>query len=93
VGIAHILQWSRSTAQPTKKRALQALGIEPVGFCAPVFPRYRHARGMNDVRLDTARSEPAGQPEPVPAGLQGNRNTIDLVPGLLRLSSPPLEQL
>jgi hypothetical protein len=42
--------------------------------------------------LDTARYQPAGQPEAVPAGLEGDRNTIDLVPGLLRLVSPSLEQ-
>jgi hypothetical protein len=42
---------------------------------------------------DTARSQPADQPEAVPAGLEGDRNTIDLVPGLLRLCSPSLEQL
>jgi hypothetical protein len=29
---------------------------------------------------------------PVPAGLEGDRNTIDLVPGLLGFCSPSLEQ-
>jgi hypothetical protein len=47
---------------------------------------------MNDVGLDTALSEPPGEPEAVPAGLEGNRNTIDLVSGLLRLCSPSLEK-
>src|SRR5262249_47072325 len=79
-------------AQPTEKRALQALGIEAAGLGAPVLARYRHARGMNDMGLDTARSQPAGEPEAVPAGLEGDRNPIDLVPSLLRLCSPSLEQ-
>jgi len=48
---------------------------------------------MNDMGLDTARSQPAGQPEAVAAGLEGNGNAGDLVPCLLRLCSPALEQL
>jgi hypothetical protein len=48
---------------------------------------------MNDMGLDTARSQPAGQPEAVPTGLEGNGDAGDLVPRLLRLGSPALEQL
>jgi len=48
---------------------------------------------MNDMGLDTARSQPAGQPEAVPAGLEGDGDARDLVPCLLCLSSPALEQL
>ena len=48
---------------------------------------------MNDVRLDAARSQPAGQPEAVPAGLEGDGNAVDLVSCLLRLRSPSIEQL
>jgi len=47
---------------------------------------------MNDMGLDAARPQPAGEPKAVPAGLEGGRHTIDLVPGLLRLCSPSLEQ-
>jgi hypothetical protein len=47
---------------------------------------------MNDMGLDTASYQPAGQPEAVPAGLEGDGNAVDLVPGLLRLVSPSLEQ-
>jgi hypothetical protein len=47
-------------------------GVEAVGLCAPVVPRYRHARGMNHIGLDTACSQPAGQPKAVPAGLEGD---------------------
>ena len=80
-------------AEPTEEGAFEVLGVEAVGLGAPVLPRHRHARGMNDMGLDTARSQPAGQPEAVPTGLEGHRNTIDLVPGLLRLCSPSLEQI
>ena len=81
------------TAQPAEKGALELLGVEAVGLGAPVLPRHRHARGMNDMGLDPARPQPAGQPEAVPAGLEGDRHTVDLVTCLLRLGSPSLEQL
>ena len=80
-------------AQPAQKGALELLGVESIGLGAPVLARHRHARGMNDMGLDTARSQPAGQPEAVPAGLEGNGDAGDLVPCLLRLGSPALEQL
>jgi len=67
-------------------------GVEAVGLGAAVLPRHRHARRMNDMGVDTARSQPAGQPEAVPAGLEGDRHTVDLVTCLLRLGSPSLEQ-
>src|SRR5262249_39930770 len=79
-------------AHPAEEGAFELFGVEAVGLGAPVLARHRHARGMNDVGLDTALSEPPGEPEAVPAGLEGNRNTIDLVPGLLRLGSPSLEK-
>src|SRR5262249_22007070 len=67
-------------AQPAQKGALELLGVEPIGLGAPVLARHRHARGMNDMGLDTARSQPAGQPEAVPAGLEGDGDARDLVP-------------
>ena len=79
-------------AQPAEKGAFELFGVEAVGLGAPMLPRHRHARGMDDVGLDTARSQPPGEPEAVPAGLEGDRNTIDLVSGLLRLCSPSLEK-
>jgi hypothetical protein len=48
---------------------------------------------MNDMGLDATCSQPAGQPEAVPAGLEGDGDAGDLVPCLLRLCSPALEQL
>jgi hypothetical protein len=79
-------------AQPAEEGAFELLGVEAVGLGAPVLTRHRHARGMNDMGFDTARSQPAGEPEAVPAGLEGDRNTIDLVPGFLCLCPPSLEQ-
>jgi len=92
VGIAHILAVVPLAAEPAEEGAFELLGVQPVGLGAPVLPGHRHARGMNDVGFDTARSQPAGQPEAVSAGLEGDRNTVDLVPRLLRLCSPSLEQ-
>ena len=80
-------------AQPTKKRAFQALSVEPVGLGASVLARYRNACGMNDVDLDCARSQPTREPEAVPARFKGDGNAVDLVSCLLRLRSPSLEQL
>jgi len=79
-------------AEPAKKGAFEVLCVEAVGLGAPVLSRHRNARGMNDMGLDTARSQPAGQPEAIPTGLEGHSNTIDLVPGLLGLCSPSLEK-
>ena len=43
--------------------------------------------------LDTACPQPAGEPEAVPTGLEGDGNAVDLVTRLLRLCAPPIEQL
>src|SRR5262249_37413202 len=80
-------------AQPAQKGALEQLRVEPVGLGAPVLTRHGNARGMNDMGLDAARPQPAGEPKAVPTGLEGDGNAGDLVTCLLRLCSPPLEQL
>ena len=41
------------------------------------FPRHGHTRGMDHVRLDPTRLQPARQPEAVAAGFEGNRNPRD----------------
>ena len=69
------------------------MSVEPVGFGAPVLARHGNARGMNDMGLDTACPQPAGEPEAVPTGLEGDGNAVDLVTRLLRLCAPPIEQL
>src|SRR6202030_3070834 len=55
-------------AQPPQEPALQQLGVEPVGLCPAVFPRYCHTRGMDHVRLYPTRTQPTRQPEAVAAG-------------------------
>src|SRR4051794_1258618 len=47
---------------------------------------------MNDVGFDPARPQPAGQPEPVASGLEGDGDARDLAPRLGRLAPPALEQ-
>src|SRR6516225_7747309 len=64
--------------QPPHEPALQQLGVEPIGLCSAMFSRYRHTRGMDHVRLDPTRREPARQPEAVAAGFEGNRKDIVL---------------
>src|SRR5262249_39009479 len=80
-------------AQPAEKGALEELGIEPVGLGAPVLTRHGYAGSVYDMRLDAARSQPPGQPEAIPSGFEGDGNARDLVPGLLCLLAPPLEQV
>ena len=80
-------------AQPTQKGALEQLRVKPVSLGTPVLTRHGNARGMNDVGLDAARPQPTGEPKSVPAGLEGDGNTGDLVTCLLCLCSPLLEQL
>jgi len=49
------------SAQPAEKGAQQQLGIEAIGFGAPVLARDCYARGINNLRLDLARPQPAMQ--------------------------------
>src|SRR5262252_1924951 len=37
--------------QPPQEPALQQLGVETIGLCSAMFPRYRDTRGMDHVRL------------------------------------------
>src|SRR6266436_143279 len=80
------------STQPPQEAALQQFGVEPVGFCSAMFPRYRDTRGMDHVRLDAARLKPARQPEAVAAGFEGNRNPRDRAAGPDRLILPAMQQ-
>src|SRR5215467_3756920 len=46
-------------------------------FRPAMFARYCDTRGMDHVRLDPSRLQPARQPEAVAAGFEGNRNPRD----------------
>src|SRR5215510_5315813 len=60
---SHHLAMAALAPQPTEKSALQKLNVEPISLRPAVFARHRHARCMNDVRLDGACGKPARQPE------------------------------
>src|SRR5262245_26794184 len=92
VGTRAMLQWPRSPPQPPQEPPLQQLGIEPVGLCAAMLPRYRETRGMDHVSLDTTRLKPARQPEAVAAGFEGKRDPGDRVTGPDRLIPPAMQQ-
>src|SRR5215469_11881480 len=74
---AHHAAMAPFATQPPQEPALQQFGVEPIGLCPVMFPRYRDTRGMDHVRLDPARLQPARQPEAVAAGFEGNRNPRD----------------
>jgi len=57
-----------------------------------VFTRDGHTCRVDDIGLDPARPQPAGQPEPVASRLERDSDTCDLAPGLGRLAPPALEQ-
>src|ERR1700757_4386633 len=68
--------------QPPQEPALQQLGVEPIGLCPAMFARHGHTRGMDHMRLDPTRLQPARQPEAVATGFEGNRNPRDRVASL-----------
>src|SRR6201982_1410549 len=74
---AHHTAMAPFATQPPQEPALQQRGVAPLGLCPAMFPRHRHTRGMDHVRLDTTRLQPARRPETVAAGLEGNRNPGD----------------
>src|SRR5262245_24200589 len=57
-----------------------------------MLARHGHTRGVNDVGLNAARLEPACQPEPVTAGLEGNDNAFDPASCFLRFLPPSMQQ-
>src|SRR5205807_4753354 len=77
--------------QPPQEPPLEQFGVQPVGLCPAMFPRNRHTRGMDHVRLYPASLEPARQPEAVAAGFEGQRNPRDLFTGPDRLIPPAMQ--
>src|SRR5438552_19102934 len=57
-----------------------------------MLPRHRDTRGMDHVSLDPTRRKPAGQPEAVAAGFEGNRNPRDGAAGPDRFILPAMQQ-
>src|SRR6516225_9641552 len=88
---AHHAAMAPFAPQPAQEPALQQFGIEPIGFGPSMFPRYRDARGVDHMRLDTPRRKPARQPEAVAAGFEGRRNSGDWAAGPDRLIAPAMQ--
>ena len=80
------------TPQPAQKGAFQQIDIQPVCLCPPVLARHRHARCMNDISLDAVRSQPAREPEAVPPGFVGDRDTRNRPTRLGCFVPPALQQ-
>src|SRR5205823_5079448 len=70
-----------------RSAALRRVGLRPA-----MLPRYRDTRGMDYVRFDATRLEPARQPEAVAAGFEGQRNPGDRAAGPDRLIPPAMQQ-
>jgi hypothetical protein len=79
-------------AEPAEEGALEQLGVEAVGLGPAVLAGDGDAGGVDHVRLDAARPQPAGQPEAVAAGLEGHGHSRDRAPGLGGLAAPALEK-
>ncbi|WP_210382769.1 hypothetical protein [Mesorhizobium sp. L-2-11] len=58
-----------------------------------VLARHRNASGVDGASLDTARSQPARQPESVAGRLIGDGDPLDLAPGPAGFVAPALQQL
>src|SRR3712207_7739314 len=54
---------ARLAAEPAEEGALEQLGVQPVGLGPPVLARDGDARGVDDVRLDVVRPQPARSEE------------------------------
>src|SRR6266478_2184899 len=78
--------------QPPQEPPLQHLGVEPVGFCPAMFPRYCDTRGMDHVRLDPTRTQPTCQPNAIATSFEGKRNPRDLFTGPDCLIAPAMQQ-
>src|SRR5262245_66045912 len=78
--------------QPPQEPPFQQLGVESVGLCPAMLPRYRETGGMDHMRLDATRRKPARQPEAVAAGFEGQRNPGDRAAGPDRLIPPAMQQ-
>ena len=80
-------------AQPPEKGALEKLRIEPIGLRTPVFARYSHTRGMNNMSFDILRSEPTRQLKAFKASFVGNRDAWDIASSHYRLIAPTMQQI
>src|SRR5215469_14644884 len=89
---AHHAAMAPFAAQPPQEPPLEQFGVQPIGLCPAMLPRYRETGGMDHMRLDPTRRKPARQPEAVAAGFEGQRNPGDRAAGPDRLIPPAMQQ-
>src|SRR6516162_3958129 len=88
---AHHAAMAPFATQPPQEPPLEQFGVEPIGLGPSMFPRHRHTRGMDHVRLDATRRKPARQPEAVAAGFESQRNPRNIATGFDRLIPPAMQ--
>ena len=71
------------------KWPLEQFGVQPIGLCPAMFPRYRHTRGMERALL--LHVPRASAPKAVAAGFEGKRNPRDSAAGPDRLIPPAMQ--
>src|SRR5215471_10833822 len=88
---AHHAAMAPFPPQPPQEPAFEQFGVQPIGLGPAMFPRYGHTRGVDHMRLDAPRRQPARQPEAVAAGFEGQRNPRDIAAGFDRLIAPAMQ--
>src|SRR6516162_2759880 len=88
---AHHAAMAPFAPQPTQEPPLEQFGVEPIGLGSSMFPRHGDTRGMDHVRLDATRRQPARQPETVAAGFESQRNPRNIAAGPDRLIPPAMQ--
>src|SRR3954467_5319667 len=79
-------------AQPADEDPFEQSRVEAICFRPAMLARDSHAGRMDDVGFDIAGPEPARQPEPVAARLEGDRDAGDRAAFLGGLGTPAHQQ-
>src|SRR3954466_16008034 len=79
-------------AQPADEDPFEQSRVEAICFRPAMLARDSHAGRVNDVGFDIAGPEPARQPEPVAAPLEGDRDARNRAAFLRGLRTPAHEQ-
>src|SRR4051812_43989425 len=80
------------TAQPADEDAFEQSRVEAICLCPAMLARDSYAGWVDDVGFDAAGPEPARQPEPVAARLEGDRDAGDRAAFLRGLRTPAHQQ-
>src|SRR3954467_7788327 len=79
-------------AQPAEEDTFEQSGVEAICFRPAMLARDSHAGRLDDVGFDAAGPEPARQPEPVAACLEGDGDARDRAAFLGGLRTPAHQQ-